>query len=301
MTTRRIGETIVTRVYEQMGPGFPAARMLPGWDPEILKEHGGWLSPNFYEAASGKFISSIHSWVIKTRHHTILVDTCCGNGKDRPGFERFHMLDTPYLERLRAAGVAPEQVDYVMCTHLHVDHVGWNTRLLDGRWVPTFPNAKYVFSRVEADYWDPAKNKELTPAQAAIFIDSVLPVIAAGQAQVVEMTDQLGDGQICDGLLIEPAPGHAPGHVVLRLLSGGDEGIFIGDVMHHPIQVYRPEWSSGFCADPKQAEASRRRVLEQCCETGALVFPAHFGAPHVGRVRRAGAGYRFEFDHGDGA
>lgn len=300
MTTRRIGETIVTRVYEQMGPGFPAARMLPGWDPEILKEHGGWLSPNFYEAASGKFISSIHSWVIKTRHHTILVDTCCGNGKDRPGFERFHMLDTPYLERLRAAGVAPEQVDYVMCTHLHVDHVGWNTRLLDGRWVPTFPNAKYVFSRVEADHWDPAKNKELTPAQAAIFIDSVLPVIAAGQAQVVEMTDQLGDGQICDGLLIEPAPGHAPGHVVLRLLSGGDEGIFIGDVMHHPIQVYRPEWSSGFCADPKQAEASRRRVLEQCCETGALVFPAHFGAPHVGRVRRAGAGYRFEFDHGDG-
>ena len=110
------------------------------------------------------------------------------------------------------------------------------------------------------------------------------------------MTDQLGDG-----LLIEPAPGHAPGHVVLRLLSGGDEGIFIGDVMHHPIQVYRPEWSSGFCADPKLAEVSRRRVLEQCCETGALVFPAHFGAPHVGRVRRAGAGYRFEFDHGDGA
>ena len=296
MTTRRIGDTTVTRVYEQMGPGFPAARMLPGWDPEILKEHGSWLSPNFYEAATGKFISSIHSWVIKTRHHTILVDTCCGNGKDRPGFERFHMLDTPYLDRLRAAGVAPEQVDYVMCTHLHVDHVGWNTRLLDGRWVPTFPNAKYVFSRVEADYWDPAKNKDLAPAQAAIFIDSVLPVIAAGQAQVVEMTGQLGDG-----LLIEPAPGHAPGHVVLRLLSGGDEGIFIGDVMHHPIQVYRPEWSSGFCADPKLAEVSRRRVLEQCCETGALVFPAHFGAPHVGRVRRAGAGYRFEFDHGDGA
>lgn len=293
MTTSRIGETTVTRVYEQMGPGFPAARMLPGWDPAVLEEHGHWLSPNYYEAASGKFISSIHSWVIRTKHHTILVDTCCGNGKDRPGFERFHMLDTPYLDRLRAAGVAPEEVDFVMCTHLHVDHVGWNTRLLDGRWVPTFPNARYVFSRVEADHWDPAKNTALTPAQAAIFQDSVLPVIAAGQAMVIGMTDQIGDG-----LLVEPAPGHAPGHVVLRLLSGGDEGIFIGDVMHHPIQVYRPEWSSAFCTDPVQAEASRRRVLEQCCETGALVFPAHFGAPHVGRVRRAGTGYRFEFDHG---
>lgn len=295
MTMRRIGETSVTRVYEQMGPGFPAERLLPGWDPEILKEHGHWLSPNYYEAATGKFISSIHSWVIKTRHHTIVVDTCCGNGKDRPGFERFHMLNTPYLDRLRAAGVEPEQVDYVLCTHLHIDHVGWNTKLLDGRWVPTFPNAKYVFSKVEADHWDPAKNKNLGPGQAEIFQDSVHPVIAAGQAMVVDMTSQIGDG-----LLIEPAPGHAPGHIILRLLSGGEQGVFLGDVMHHPIQVYRPEWSSGFDTDPKLAAVSRRRVLELCCETGARVFPAHFGVPHVGWVRRDGAGYRFEFDHGEG-
>ena len=293
MTTIRLGETTVARVYELMGPGFPANRLLPDWDPEILKEHGGWLSPNYYEAATGSFISSIHSWVIRTKHHTILVDTCCGNAKNRPGFDRFHMLDTPYLDRLRAAGVEPEQVDYVLCTHLHVDHVGWNTKLLDGRWVPTFPTAKYVFSKVERDHWDPARNPDLTPAQAAIFQDSVLPVIASGQAMVVDMTDQIGDG-----LLIEPAPGHAPGHVVLRLQSGGDEGIFIGDVMHHPIQVYRPEWSSAFDTDPRQAEQSRRRVLDLCCETGARVFPAHFGVPHTGFVRRAGSGYRFEFDHG---
>jgi len=296
MTTIRLGETTVARVYELMGPGFPANRLLPDWDPEILKEHGGWLSPNYYEAATGSFISSIHSWVIRTKHHTILVDTCCGNAKNRPGFDRFHMLDTAYLDRLRAAGVEPEQVDYVLCTHLHVDHVGWNTKLLDGRWVPTFPNAKYVFSKVERDHWDPARNPDLTPAQAAIFQDSVLPVIASGQAQVVEMTDQIGDG-----LLIEPAPGHAPGHVVLRLQSGGDEGIFIGDVMHHPIQVYRPEWSSAFDTDPRQAEQSRRRVLDLCCETGARVFPAHFGVPHTGFVHRNGRGYRFEFDHGEPA
>ena len=162
--------------------------------------------------------------------------------------------------------------------------------------MPTFPNAKYVFSKVERDHWDPALNKDLAPAQGAIFQDSVLPVIESGQAMVVEMTDQLGDG-----LLIEPAPGHAPGHVILRLLSGGDQAVFLGDVMHHPIQVYRPEWSSRFCTDTRQAEQSRRRVLELCCETNARVFPAHFGAPHVGWVRRAGAGFRFEFDNGETA
>ena len=294
MTTRRIGEATVTRVYEQMGPGFPANHLLPDWDPEVLKEHAGWLAPNFYEAATGKFVSSIHSWVIKTRHHTILVDTCCGNQKPRPGSDRFNMLNTPYLDRLRAAGVAPEQVDYVLCTHLHVDHVGWNTQLLDGRWVPTFPNAKYVFSKVERAHWDPSRNANLPEATAAIFLDSVLPVIESGQAMEVEMTDEIGDG-----LLIEPAPGHAPGHVILRLQSGGQEGIFIGDVMHHPIQVWRPEWSSRFCIDPLLAEQSRRRVLELCCATGGRMFPAHFGVPHTGWVRRAGAGYRFEFDHGD--
>jgi glyoxylase-like metal-dependent hydrolase (beta-lactamase superfamily II) len=294
MTTRRIGSVTVTRVEERAGPGFPPKVLLPDWDPEVLKEHGAWMVPNYYDPASEKFISSIHTWVIRTRHHTILIDTCVGNHKNRPGCDRFHMLDTPYLDRLRAAGVAPEQVDYVMCTHLHVDHVGWNTRLENGNWVPTFPNAKYVFSQVEMDYWDPAKNKALPAATAAIFEDSVAPVIASGQAQPVAMTDQLGDN-----LLIEPAPGHAPGHVVFRLQDQGEEGVFTGDVMHHPIQVYRPEWSSAFDTDPREAERSRRRVLEHCADCAARVFPAHFGTPHTGRVRRKAEGFRFEFDHGD--
>jgi glyoxylase-like metal-dependent hydrolase (beta-lactamase superfamily II) len=296
MTTRRIGATTVTRVEERAGPGFAPDMLLPDWDPAVLQEHGDWLVPNYYDVASGKMMSSIHSWVIRTRHHTILIDTCVGNHKPRPNFERFNMLDTPYLDRLQAAGVTPEQVDYVMCTHLHVDHVGWNTRLVDGRWVPTFPNATYVFSQVERDYWDPGKNKDLPDTAAAIFADSIAPVIDSGQVMTTGMTDTLGDN-----LLIEPAPGHAPGHVVFRLQDGGDEGVFIGDVMHHPIQVYRPEWSSRFCTDPREAERSRRRVLEQCAECNARVFPAHFGAPHLGWVRRKGAGFRFEFDHGETA
>ncbi len=290
MTTHRLGDTTITRVMEQMGPGFPANHLLPDWDPAILEEHGHWLAPNYYQSETGKFVSSIHSWVIKTGHHTILVDTCCGNGKNRPGSDRFHMLNTPYLDRLAAAGVQPEDVDYVMCTHLHVDHVGWNTKLLDGRWVPTFPNAKYVMSRIEREHWDPSLNKSLRTGQAEIFTDSVLPVIASGQAVLVEMTDQIGDG-----LLIEPAPGHAPGHVMLRLISGGKEGIFVGDVMHHPIQVYRPEWSSGFDTDPRLAEQSRRQMLANCVARNAQVFPAHFGVPHTGFVRQHGDGFRFEF------
>jgi glyoxylase-like metal-dependent hydrolase (beta-lactamase superfamily II) len=296
MTTRMIGEATVTRIEEMLKPGFPAEHLLPDWDPEILNEHGHWLEPNYYEGATGRFISSIHSWLIRTTHHTNLVDSCCGNAKNRPGFERFHMLDTPYLQRLAEAGVAPEQVDYVLCTHLHVDHVGWNTQLIDGRWVPTFPNARYVFSRTDRDHWDPAKNPDLPEVSRLIFQDSVHPVIAAGQDLVVELTDQIGDG-----LLIEPAPGHSPGHVVLRLLSRGEEGMFVGDVLHQPIQVWRPEWSSRFCADPAEAVRSRLHVLEHCAETGCRMFPGHFGVPHTGWVRRQGAGYRFEFDHGDPA
>ena len=290
MTTHRIGDTTITRIEEQMGPGFPANGLLPDWDPAILAEHGGWLAPNYYQPESGRFVSSIQSWVVKTKHHTILVDTCCGNGKNRPGSDRFHMLNTPYLQRLADAGVRPEDVDYVLCTHLHVDHVGWNTQLLDGRWVPTFPNARYVMSKTERDHWDPSLNPSLKAGQAEIFTDSVLPVIAAGQAMVVDMTDQIGDG-----LLIAPAPGHAPGHIMLRLLSGGQEGIFIGDVMHHPIQVYRPEWSSAFDYDPRQAEKSRRAMLAHCADGNVHVFPAHFGRPHTGFVRRQGDGFRFEF------
>ncbi|MCX7383674.1 MAG: MBL fold metallo-hydrolase [Alphaproteobacteria bacterium] len=296
MTTRRIGSMEVTRIEESHGTGFPPNFLLPDWDPAVLDEHRDWLVPNYYNEAEGKMVSSIHSWLIRTGSHNILIDTCCGNQKNRPDFPRFHMRDTPYLDRLKAAGVAREEVDFVMCTHLHVDHVGWNTHLVDGKWQPTFPNAKYVFSQVERDFWDPSRNPNLNDSAKRIFEDSLAPVLDAGLAQTVNMTDQIGDS-----LLIEPAPGHAPGHVIFRLLDGGDEGVFIGDVMHHPIQVYRPEWSSGFDTDPRMAEASRRRVLDHCADCNARVFPAHFGAPHIGRVKRKGSGYRFEFDHGEGA
>jgi glyoxylase-like metal-dependent hydrolase (beta-lactamase superfamily II) len=293
MITRQIGGATVTRIEEIHGPGFEPNLLLPDWTGEVLKEHGHWLMPNYYDQTQNKFISSIHSWLIQTKHHTILVDTCCGNFKSRPEMPRFHNLNTPYLERLRAEGVGPEDVDYVLCTHLHVDHVGWNTQLKDGRWVPTFPNAKYVFSKVDRDYWDPDKNPKLPEWSKATFQDSVHPIIAARQEHLVEMTDQLGDA-----LLIEPAPGHTPGQVVFRLLDGGEEAMFPGDTLHHPIQVYNTSWSTRVCTDPQQAVVSRERVLGHCAERGCRLLPAHFGAPHLGWVRAKSGKFSFEFDWG---
>jgi glyoxylase-like metal-dependent hydrolase (beta-lactamase superfamily II) len=289
-TSWQIGQVTVTRIEELHGPSFRPEDLFATWDPAVLEEHGHWMSPNFYQQSTNQVIMSVHSWLIRTPQHTILVDTCCGNGKNRPGSPHFHQLNEPYLDRLRSVGVEPEEVDYVLCTHLHVDHVGWNTRLLDGRWVPTFPNAKYVFSREELDFWDPSKNAHLPEEPRNVFTDSVLPVIAAQQDHVVSMTDQLSDT-----LLIEPAPGHSPGHIMLRLISGQDEGVFIGDVMHHPIQIYRPDWNSQFCMNPEQAVTSRMRVLNHCAERNSLMFPAHFGAPHAGRIRNNGKGFSFDF------
>ena len=285
MTTRRIGEAVVTRVEEALRPGFLPSQLLPDWDPAVLAEHGDWLAPNYYEPASGRFISSIHSWVVRTRHHTILVDSCVGNHKNRPNFERFHMLDTPYLDRLRAAGVTPEQVDFVMCTHLHVDHVGWNTQLDNGRWVPTFPRAKYLFGRQEFEHWTGAGAPE---GGRAVIGDSVLPVVEAGLSELVD------DGYCLDDTLtVEPTHGHTAGHVMIRARSGGSTGLFTGDTMHNPIQCCYPDVNSGFCEDAAAARASRRRILEESAERGHLLLPAHFGAPHAGRVRADGDAFRW--------
>ena len=247
--------------------------------------------PNHYHEGLDRLVASVHSWVIKTEHYTILVDTCIGNHKERPAMERWHHLDLPFLERLAEAGVQPEEVDYVMCTHLHVDHVGWNTRLLDGRWVPTFPNARYLFHRTEFDHWE--KNGDYVVegpgASDGFYEDSVLPVVEAGQAVFV------ADGHtIDDRLTVESWPGHSPGHVCLRLKAGGREAVFAGDLLHHPVQCRHPEWNSRFCWDPALSAGSRRRFVERHAETSAIVLAAHFATPVAGRIAAPGGVTRFE-------
>lgn len=276
-TSWKIGEIIVTRIEESVDHSSVAPdQFLTGFDAEIFHGHDGWMAPTYYDPAADRLMLSIHSWLIRTPRHTILLDTCSGNHKDRPFSPRFHMLDFPYLERLRAAGVGPEAVDIVLCTHLHTDHCGWNTQLRDGRWVPTFPNARYLFSKAEADAWNPAINPT---GSAQVYLDSVLPVVEAGQAELLT-----GAHQIDDALLIEPAPGHTPGHIILKAGRGDDQGLFCGDAIHHPVQVFEPHWNTKFCQDPELARHTRRGLLEHCVEERALLFPMHFAAPHVAGI-----------------
>jgi glyoxylase-like metal-dependent hydrolase (beta-lactamase superfamily II) len=296
MTTWTIGAVSVTRIEEQLGFGsFPPDTYFSGFERDVLERHLGWLVPNHYVPEHDALITSVHSWLIRTPRHTILLDCCAGNHKNRPWWPRFDQLDTPFLERLREAGVGPEDVDIVLCTHLHADHIGWNTVLRDGRWVPTFPNARYLFSRIENDFWDPRKNVELAedPARKIAYRDSVLPVIEAGRSELVD-----GVHAIDDQLIIEPAPGHTPGHVLLKLNAGGAGAVFCGDVLHHPLQIYAPHWNSQFCCLSEEARATRRRVLEYCADHAALLFPTHFGAPHVTSIHASGDAFAARFVEG---
>lgn len=282
MQALRFGEITVERCVEAEGPSFYPGFIFPDFDAQAFEAERHWLESWSLDAKTGRLLMSLHSYVIKTRHHTILVDTCVGNDKHRPDTRSWHMRDGRFLADLAALGVAPEAVDFVLCTHLHVDHVGWNTRLEDGRWVPTFPNATYLFHRLEYDYWERHEMEDdigsgMTRHES--FADSVLPVMEAGQAALVE-----GDHTIDDSLRLEPSPGHSPGHVFLNLESKNGSAIFTGDVMHHPLQIAFPEWSSRYCYDPAQSRLTREAVIERCTDTSILVLAAHFPQPVAGRI-----------------
>lgn len=279
-----IGDIRVTRVEETVRPVSRPQDWYLDFDAAELAPHLSWLAPDFYSMDLGRSISSIHTWVLRTPTQTILVDTCTGNGKDRPGWPDFHMMDTPYLDRLLAAGVDPQDVDVVLCTHLHVDHVGWNTRLVDGRWVPTFPNARYLMSRADLEHFE---NACADPQGSALtrntYTDSVLPVVEARLAEVVT-----GIEVIAPGLCLAPAPGHTPGQVRLDLASGGRLACFCGDVLHHPLQVPLWHWRSRVCVDPDLARQTRRALLEHCADRGTLLLPAHFPHPYGGYIEHRG-------------
>jgi glyoxylase-like metal-dependent hydrolase (beta-lactamase superfamily II) len=283
----QVGDAEVIRV-EEVVLDEPTS-LYAGWSDEVLAEHGSWLMPSFINPASGAFNANIHGYVVKTGKQVILIDTCGGNDKERPASPRFHHLNIPWLERLAQAGVTPEKVDAVICTHLHVDHVGWNTRLVGGRWVPTFPNARYIFPRVEVEWRDPKRGAAgKPPATHHVFNDSVLPILEAGMAEQVET-----DARFSDEIDFMPTPGHAPGQMAVRLRSAGQELLFIADVMHQPIQLYYPHWSSKFCEDPVTANVTRRKVLDYLADRQIPFLPAHFGRPYGGYVARSGDGYAF--------
>lgn len=285
--TTAIGDIEITCIEELVLP--EAATLFAQWSDDVLARHRDLLVPHCFDPAQNAFLASIRSYLVRTPDKTILVDTGAGNNKPRPAALRFDNLDTDYIARLRAAGVSPDQVDMVICTHLHVDHVGWNTRLINDRWMPTFRHAQYVFPRIEVEWRDPALNPHPRPGSSDLpFKDSVKPIIDAGMARMVE-----GDERLSDTVDLMPVPGHAPGQMAVRLRSQGKEALIVADVLHQPVQVYYPGWNSKYCEDPVLASQTRRRVLDYCADHGCLMLPTHFNLPMGGYISRGSGGFSF--------
>ncbi len=284
-TTVRVGDISITSIVEDQQPLFDPLDFFPGLTQERLEENRGWM-----EAAgalvNGKLVLAMQSWLIRTPSHNILVDTCVGNHKPRPARPMWNLLDSPrYMAGFKAAGVTPDEIDYVMCTHLHVDHVGWNTKLENGRWVPTFAKAKYVFSQKEHDYWASEHAKEAIPH----FNDSVLPIVEAKRAQMVT-----SDFVLSDQISLMPTPGHTPDHFAMRVGKPGADAIVTGDFIHSPIQARYPEQGMRVDYDVAQGGRTRRTVFEACCDTATRFCFAHLPMPSTGRIKRWGEGFKIE-------
>jgi glyoxylase-like metal-dependent hydrolase (beta-lactamase superfamily II) len=285
MHTLTLGEVTISRVVEIARSSFPTAQMLPDSSAEQIARHHRWIKPHFFDDVVGDLGSRIQTWIVRTPRHTVLIDTGVGNDKVRGDNALWNKRRGGFLDDLGAAGVGPEQVDMVLCTHLHVDHVGWNTRLVDGRWVPTFPNARYVFPGEEWEFWK--HEDQAGREKSGCIADSVVPVVEAGQAQLVDSAYTVDPW-----LSYEPWVGHTPGHVGVRVRTSAGSAVFSGDLMHRVVQVAEPQWSSCFCYDGRQAATTRRAFVERHAASGDLVLPAHF--PHPGRIVRDGAVHRFE-------
>jgi glyoxylase-like metal-dependent hydrolase (beta-lactamase superfamily II) len=248
-----------------------------------------WLEPNALDPATDELQFPMQSYVVRTSHHTILIDSCIGNDKERPNRPPWHYKsDDTYMRALAALEIAPEDIDFVMCTHLHTDHIGWNTKLENGRWVPTFPNARYVFSEKELAAWRDVGHEKFARTP---YEDSVLPIVEAGRAELVA-----NDYALDDEVWLEPTPGHTPDHVAIALASKGESAIMCGDLMHSPVQCVHPEWVPWPDWDVELAKRTRREFLERYCDTDTLVCTAHFPLPSAGRIVREADGFRFQYD-----
>ncbi len=244
-----VGEIEIQTVVESFGLSGMPHEVFPDATPEAIAPYRHWLEPAALDPATGQLLMPVQTYLVRTRHHNILLDTCVGNHKNHPNMPEYHQhTEYTLLEDIAAAGVAPEEIDIVMCSHLHVDHAGWNTRLLDGRWVPSFPNARYIFARKEV-----AACEALGREGESIYEESVLPVLEAGLAEIVE-----ADHAVNDQLWLEPTHGHTPGHVAIHLASNGQRAVMSGDLIHSPVQLPHPEWSPIYDADP--AEGARTQA-----------------------------------------
>jgi glyoxylase-like metal-dependent hydrolase (beta-lactamase superfamily II) len=290
----RIGEVTVTKIVELEVTGG-SRFILPQATPEAILPIG-WLQPDFADER-GRLKMSIHALVVETPSRRVIVDTCLGNDKENRRIPTWNKLQTSFLADLAAAGYPRETIDTVICTHLHVDHVGWNTMLVDKSWVPTFPKARYLMGRIEFEHWttpslpSPACGGGKGGGEdiAAVLADSVTPVWAAGLVELAET-----DHRICDEVSLVPTLGHTPGHVSVRISSRGEEALITGDFMHHPCQIAHPEWSSTADSDPVEAQQTGERMLTRLSDAPILVIGTHFAGRTAGHLVRDGDAFRLE-------
>jgi len=284
-----IGSFEIQRIEELVAPLMPVQDFFPALSDDMLAAARPEI-PQGHLSEDDQINLSFHSYVLRTGRYTILVDTCCGNDKNRPARPSFANLSTSYLQTLAAAGCRPEDVDIVMCTHLHWDHVGWNTKLVDGQWVPTFPNAKYIMARREYEYWDEQLARDPSSMHRYGFEDSVQPLMRAERSVLVD-----DDFEIDTGVWLEPCYGHSPGHVVVNLKSGDGRGVMTGDVIHHRVQLVYPELSTIADTDQDLARENRTALMAKHADTGSVLFPAHFRAPSFGSLRKKPGGHGYTF------
>ena len=275
----KVGKVKITKVVELETVGSTRFILPLASNEEIQKLP--WLIPHF-ATDEGRLKMSIHSLVLETPKHRIVVDTGLGNDKQGRNVPTWNNRNEPFLEKLTAAGFAPDSIDTVLCTHLHVDHVGWNTKLVGGKWVPTFARARYVFGRSEYEHW---RDHSVEEAHVAVFNDSVKPIMDAGKAELIA-----SDAKLTDEITMIPTPGHSPGHMSIHIKSDGEEGLLTGDVAHHPCQMAHLGWSSTADSDPKQSVVARRELFSRFADRPVLVIGGHYNA---GRIKRDGDAFKF--------
>ncbi|MCC6924477.1 MBL fold metallo-hydrolase [Novosphingobium sp.] len=280
----QVGDVTVTRIVEMMLPlkGGAEGTFLPQATREALRKHP-WLYPHFVSEAD-ELLLSIHALLVDAPGLRLVVDTCIGNDKPRNLLGGV-ALSTPFLRHMEKAGWSRESVDAVVCTHMHVDHVGWNTMRQGDHWVPTFPKARYLFAQAEYDHWNAFEEDN----QRQIMADSVQPILDAGLAAFVEL-----DHRISDEVRLVPTVGHTPGHVSVGIESKGQRAVITGDMSHHPCQMPHPDWSPAFDSDPRQAAETRARMFGEWADGDVLVIGTHYAGPTAGKVRREGDAFRFE-------
>jgi glyoxylase-like metal-dependent hydrolase (beta-lactamase superfamily II) len=262
---------------------------FPSLTPELLEENRGWMTDGGYlDRQSGQLVLCIQSYLVQTKHHNILIDSCVGNHKPRPSRPFWNMLNTDRFEKgLAETGVTVDQIDYVMCTHLHVDHVGWNTKLENGQWVPTFPKAKYVFADRELAYW--TETERTDPSSAPWITDSVLPIVAAKREEVVK-----SDYQFSEIIKLLPTPGHTIDHYSVQVGKPGEDAVITGDMIHSPLQARYPDLGMRVDYSSAQAGESRRQLFGCLCDTSTLICTAHFPSPSSGRMKPWADGFKFD-------